>query len=439
MSAVLEKSANDIIISALRASGIIRPDDTPEAEDTATGLEVLNTLLKSWQTQGMHLWAQTEGVVFMDAGKESYLLGPTGDEATTQNDLITTTTTGALVAADKAIAMTSTVGMLGAANLILINPISTQFWTATLATITAAGAGIRIANSGAAVGNGDYDLTTTVGDSYWVDVGYTLGTSSSAVISVIDPVDASVLATETVSASATVTLAFTATQTTLTLRVANVSTTTGHTSEISAVQQFNDADGDKIGIRQDDNTRHWTNIRIVDSSTQVTINAGMVSAAAIGAQTFTYTTIMDRPLRLYNGRTRSIGTSDEIPVQKWSRQQYMQQPTKSSTGTVVNMYYSPQLSNGQLYVWQTASNCNQAVYFTFERPLNVSTTQLSNPDIPAEWFNALKWGVAGELLVEYSVPAMRAQIILAKAQQYLDEALDFDVEFNSINVQPRYR
>jgi len=437
MTAVLDRTANEIIRSALRASGIIRPDRIPKAADTATGLEILNNLTKRWQAQGRHLWAQTEGVVFMDAGKESYLLGPSGDEATKDDDLITTTTTADLAALATTVSLTDTTGMLGAANLITISPISTQFWTATLATITEAGVGIRIANSGAAAGNGDFDLTTIAADEYRVEVGYTVGTSSSAVISVIDPTDSTVLATETVSASATVVLDFTATQTTLTLRVKNVSTTSGHTSEVSDVQLFNDADGDKIGIKQDDNTRHWTTIKKVDSSTQVTINTGMVSVAASGAQVFTFTTIIDRPLRIYNERSATIGQNNEIPAFKWSRQEYMQQPLKSGQGgTVTQLYYSPQLTNGRLYVWQTASNCNQVVRFTFDRPLQIASSQTDNPEFPSEWFDALKWNVALEMIPEYSVPAARAQEIRVNATESLEDALDFDEEQGDLNVQP---
>jgi len=437
MTAVLERTANEIIRSALRAAGIIRPDEVPAAEDSSTGLEILNNLLKRWQAQGNHLWSQTEGVVFMDVGKESYFVGPSGDEATTQDDLITTTTTADLAALATTIAVTDTTGMLGALNLITIDPISTQFWTDGNSGVTTVVSGELVLTNGAATaGFSDFTLTCVPGDVYIVRGGYKKGTSVSGVLSIIDPTDSSVLATSTVPTTQTVSLEFTATQTSMTFRLANTSAVSGETSLLTSLTQINKGDGDTIGIKQDDNTRHWTNIVEVLSSTSLEINVGMVSAATSGVQVFTFSTIIDRPLRIYNERTETIGNDNEIPAFKWSRQEYMQQPTKSSQGTVIKMYYSPQLTNGRLYVWQTAQNCNQVANFTFDRPLQVAEEQSDNPEIPSEWFDALKWNIAREMIAEYGVTAGRAQIIVATAAESLEEALDFDEQNDFVSVQP---
>jgi hypothetical protein len=439
MAATLSKTAEDIITSALRSAGIIRPDQVIQARDLATGLEVYNTLIKRWQTQGDHLWARDEGVLFLDNAKESYSIGPSGDEATTASDFVSTTTSAALAALDTTVTVASTTGMNGASNLLAsISPISTQFWTDGNSGVTSVVASALVLTNGAATaGYSDYTMACTVGNTYIVRSAYVLGTSSSATLSIIDPTDASVLATDTVAASATVELEFTATQTSMTFRLANVSTTSGHTSSITTLTQIDKSQGDKIGIKQDDNTRHWTNIVEVLSATQVVLNVGMVSAAASGAQVFVYSSIIDRPQRCYNYRTETIGSNNEIPVQPFSRQEYMQQPNKGSTGTVVSAYYSPLLTNGKMYVWQTAQDCNQVLYFTFDRPLQTATLA-STPDVPEEWYDALKWNIAKELIAEYRVPAERAQVIIFNAEQTLDQALDYDEENQSVNVQPSF-
>ena len=115
------------------------------------------------------------------------------------------------------------------------------------------------------------------------------------------------------------------------------------------------------------------------------------------------------------------------------------EPTKDSQGTIIQLYYNPRLVNRQLFVWQTALDCNQVAFFTFDRPLQVADDQLDSPDFPSEWFDALKWNLALQLLSGYTVPATIAQMVLVNAQSSLDEALDFDEETGSLYVMPDFR
>ena len=68
MTTILAYSANEIIEDAFLDSGIIPPDQIPEAEDIATGFRILNRKLKLWQVD-MHLWKQEEGVLFLNKGQ----------------------------------------------------------------------------------------------------------------------------------------------------------------------------------------------------------------------------------------------------------------------------------------------------------------------------------------------------------------------------------
>ena len=214
MSAVLESPANQIIVAALLDSGIIRPDQVPSSEDTAIALARLNSMTKRWQAQGHHLWAQTEGIVFLDEAKESYLLGPTGDEATTADDFIGTTITEDADETVTSITVADTTGMLGAAEIITIDPISVQFWTTTDATVTDTSSVITLINSTTAAGFAEFNLTCTVGQTYRTRNGYTVGTGKAGeVFSVRDPVaDTESVTSGTLTIDQTVDLTFTATQ-----------------------------------------------------------------------------------------------------------------------------------------------------------------------------------------------------------------------------------
>ena len=75
-------TANDIIKKAL-ALVADRAAEIPLTNNEITdGLQSINILVKAWQGQGLHLWKRDEGILFLDVGVNSYLLGPQGAEAT---------------------------------------------------------------------------------------------------------------------------------------------------------------------------------------------------------------------------------------------------------------------------------------------------------------------------------------------------------------------
>ena len=229
---LLELTGLELITKSFQKLGI-RAAETPlEPFEVQDGVDDLNLMLKSWQQQGMHLWLEEQGIIFLDVAKESYLLGPTGDKATTIDDFVATTTTAAQVSTDVIIAVADSTGMTA---------------------------------------------------------------------------------------------------------------------------------GDFAGVKLDDGTRFWTTISTVDSALQITLASGITSASASGSTIFTYTTIIQRPLRISSSRRKNHNFDNEIPINSWTRNEYFNQVNKSSTGTVVNAYYSPLLTNGRYYVWQTASSVNDYV------------------------------------------------------------------------------
>jgi len=195
---------------------------------------------------------------------------------------------------------------------------------------------------------------------------------------------------------------------------------------------------DNVGIQLDDGTRHWTTIVSVDSSTQITITTGILSVAALGNSVFTFTTFIERPLRVTSFRRKTFNEDNEIQVESWSRSEYFNQVNKESQGTVVNAYYSPLLGNGRMYVWQTASSVNDFVRFSFERNIEDFDVTSNNPDFPIEWAETLIWNLAARLGVDYNAPLQKMQLITIAAQDMLETLLGFDEEFESINLQPDF-
>lgn len=196
--------------------------------------------------------------------------------------------------------------------------------------------------------------------------------------------------------------------------------------------------GDFIGIELTNGTRQWTNIVTIPDSTHVTITAGgLTSAAASGLSIYTYTTKIDRPLRILDVRCATTFTSDEIISTQASRQRYYQTPNKTSTGSIVSeWYYSPQLTNGKLSVWSPAQNCVTLLRFTFLKPQYVPDDQSENVLIPSEWFLPLKWALASELAVTYAIDSNRLVTIQQKAASSLELALSNDSENEYFSIQP---
>lgn len=195
---------------------------------------------------------------------------------------------------------------------------------------------------------------------------------------------------------------------------------------------------DKIGIRLADDTRQWTTIENVNSSTSIQITDILTDAGVIGDSVFTYTTDLEKPLRVPDGRRLSFGNDDEIPLTKWSNQQYFAQTLKTSQGTPTNFYYQPKRDDGRLYIWQTADDVDKMVNFTFERTLEDFDESSNNPDFPVEWNLCLVWNLAAIMGPQYKIPLDALQIIMIKAEQLLEDVLGWDEELTSLNVQPDY-
>ncbi len=197
--------------------------------------------------------------------------------------------------------------------------------------------------------------------------------------------------------------------------------------------------GDKIGIALGNGSsgaRFWSTILTVDSAIQVTINDALTADADSGNSVYTYTTLLNRPLRILSFRRKIFQQDNEITVSTWSRDQYFNQVNKESQGTVVNAYYSPQLTDGRVYVWQTASQITQLLRFTYEDPIQDIANDTNNLDIPVEWLETFCYNVAARLCDMYDVPAGKVQTVGSKAALFLDNLLGFDQEMTSLNVQP---
>lgn len=435
---ILSTTAREIINSAYRAAGITPAQQAIKSFEVQRGLETLNLIIKHWQAQDIHLWSETEGIIPLVKGQRLYKLGPDGDEIAESQSFFFTNLEVDQVTTDTVLSVFDVSGFVLPSSILSFSPTdSTQDWTAiNSATLASDGTTLTITNGAAIAGGAEYTLDTTIGQEYIIEFDYTLGTSSSATFSAVS---ASVLDTVTLSATASSQLRFTADSDTITFRAENVSAVSGHDSLIANLSYFDIATGSRIGTQLDDGTRQWSNVIDIDDVSDpptVTVSVALTDDSVTGNIVYGYTDKVDRPLRILQTRYSDFVTNSEIPTEHWSRDEYFDQPDKDTEGIVVQWYYSPQLNEGELYVWQVASNVNNVLRFTYIRPLEISSDLIDAPDIPAEWVNPLKWNLAKELAVEYGAPDGRFARLNERAAQTLEMALDYDVEDTYLVFQP---
>ena len=74
-----ETTGCQIVTRALRNIRVAQAGQPTKASDMSKGIDALNTIVKSWIADGLHLWKDKEGVVFLEKGRKSYDLGsPSG-------------------------------------------------------------------------------------------------------------------------------------------------------------------------------------------------------------------------------------------------------------------------------------------------------------------------------------------------------------------------
>jgi len=76
-------TATQFVTFALRKLGILAKGEAASADQLSDGLIDLNSMLKQWAAKGISLPLYQDVVVFLERGETQYLLGPSGDKAST--------------------------------------------------------------------------------------------------------------------------------------------------------------------------------------------------------------------------------------------------------------------------------------------------------------------------------------------------------------------
>lgn len=433
-----KRTAHQVISRALQLSGIIGVEQPISAIDMSTGIETLNYLLQSWMNEGLRLWTERDAVLFLEKGQRSYFLGDSGDRSCYLSALTNTTITADQTSGNNTIALASVSGISAPSNTLTVDPsVTVTGWTtANDGTLDLSGGFLRVTNGAADNGSAQYTLKTVIGKTYRVDYGYLQGTSADADFSILDA-DDNALVSANQTASGDYTFDFTATETSHRFEIKNGSAVIGETSQLDKLEFIDLSSGDYISVKKDDGTRFWSTVESISGLT-VTMRDNLDDDASSGAIVYSYpqSQQLKRPLNIDDIRYQVDINQNEIPVQKITRNEDRMQPIKTTNGTVTWAYYSPQLDDGQIDVWQRPASSDSLLQFTSIDPAVITVETVDNVEIPAFYLNAVTWGLAAEFITEYNIGEPRASRIERKAAIEYEKATDYDEEKTDLFVRP---
>lgn len=197
-----------------------------------------------------------------------------------------------------------------------------------------------------------------------------------------------------------------------------VSSTTGMTA------------GDYFGIVDDSGELQWGVIETVNSSIKVTLAATLSINATAPCQVWSYTSGLYRPTRVFQALRRNNDGYD-VPLALYSRDEYQALPNKGVTGVPVGVFYDPQTVTGIVKVWPAPADSDNRIILTIDRQLQINTSPEQTLDIPEEWLEAVRYGLAYRLCFEYGVTRANAQFIQEEYQLLMDAVLNNSRDYAS--------
>ena len=202
--------------------------------------------------------------------------------------------------------------------------------------------------------------------------------------------------------------------------------TSGATAVVMSVEVTSGswADGDAAGeliINDQDGTFQSENLDVGSNSNVATISGD-------SEQYGPPTDILDVVIRTASGTDTPL---DPMTVSEW-----MALGDKDASGTPQKYYYEKKADELRFYLDKTPSDTTYTIFMVVLLPIEDFDTIADNPDFPREWYRALKWNLAQELLADYPSSENRQKIIAAMATQSLAMANSFEPENVVVYFQP---
>lgn len=147
-----------------------------------------------------------------------------------------------------------------------------------------------------------------------------------------------------------------------------------------------------------------------------------------------------RPLRVTS--VRRVQNGIQVPLTQFSRQEYFDQPTQTTSPSIpVNYYFDPQVDEGTLYLWpcpSTTAATQFSLALTYVRQMDVMNATNNTLDMPQQWIEPVTWNLAKRLMTQYPVnDPLMAKLVLGQATDTYNSLIQWDNEPASIYLQDR--
>lgn len=151
---------------------------------------------------------------------------------------------------------------------------------------------------------------------------------------------------------------------------------------------------------------------------------------AVTANTASYT-LAARPLTL--GTVNYRESTTETWLYRMGRQEYFELPDRASVGRPTQFYYHLQREQGVLYVWPVLGSATGTLIYTTRDEVGDISAGDDVVDFPAEWYEAIHYGLAWRLSSAFEVDKPSLQVLAEEARMAalgadVGESFRFEVE-----------
>ena len=148
----------------------------------------------------------------------------------------------------------------------------------------------------------------------------------------------------------------------------------------------------------------------------------------------TFTTV---PLEITD--VRITRNSQDLPMNRMSREEYFALPLKTTEGYPTQFYYDRGIAGGTFYVWPAPDSTAGTIKFTYRRYIMDAGDGTDTVDLPPEWMEAIAYNLAKRLLSYYPNvnPVLLPNVMEMAASSYaVVQGFDVGEGLGSISVLP---
>ena len=147
------------------------------------------------------------------------------------------------------------------------------------------------------------------------------------------------------------------------------------------------------------------------------------------------------PLRIHSAHITSL--SGDSSLKLLTIEEYDSIPNKTTQGEPTSFFYgyktgSSSWFNHRVHLWPVPATAGDPDYLVirFEKPLEDVGDGTKNINVPPEWLETVKYGLATRLAPMYGYPVQERNLLNNEYKELLQNSLDFNVEVGSVYFQP---